>query len=486
MNIHSPKPRLIVLTDISSLQPGCGEPDDTQSLIRLLLYSDLLDIEGLIATYSSHIKGAVKTDYLETIVRHYEKVWDNLLLHSADYPDPKKLLEGIRAGSLYCGMENVGEGKDTPGSNWIIRTADAPDPRPVWITIWGGATDLAQALWRVKTERSEEAFAAFSRKLRVYAIHDQYDDAGPWIRENCPEVFYITSYTAFRGMYRGGDTEDASAEWVEENLRNGHGPLGSAYPNYDGGDIWGNVRGVKEGDTPSFLYLLPIGPGSPDHPEWGGWGGRFEGGKNRYFDAEDNIYSADNGEAEGRKQFHRDAVPAAGIMENGLAAEENTYAGPFKTQVGRTSDTNRSDPKTTISRWRKDFQNSFQARMDWCTKRYEEANHEPTVVLEGLAGNIMIRQVRPGDTISLSAAGSSDPDGNHLFYHWWIYEEAGSCEEKIHISGAYSQKAAITIPASARTGSVHIILSLTDDGEPALTSYGRVILNITQEQPVEG
>lgn len=101
----------------------------------------------------------------------------------------QKLLEGIRAGSLYCGMENVGEGKDTPGSNWIIRTADAPDPRPVWITIWGGATDLAQALWRVKTERSEEAFAAFSRKLRVYAIHDQYDDAGPWIRENCPGGF---------------------------------------------------------------------------------------------------------------------------------------------------------------------------------------------------------------------------------------------------------------------------------------------------------
>ena len=49
----------------------------------------------------------------------------------------------------------------------------------------------------------------------------------------------------------------------------------------------------------------------------GSWGGRFEGGKNRYFDAEDNIYSADNGEAEGRKQFHRDAVPAAGTMENG-------------------------------------------------------------------------------------------------------------------------------------------------------------------------
>lgn len=191
----------------------------------------------------------------------------------------------------------------------------------------------------------------------------------------------------------------------------------------------------------------------------GSWGGRFEGGKNRYFDAEDNIYSADNGEAEGRKQFHRDAVPAAGIMENGLAAEENTYAGPFKTQVGRTSDTNRSDPKTTISRWRKDFQNSFQARMDWCTKRYEEANHEPTVVLEGLAGNIMIRQVRPGDTISLSAAGSSDPDGNHL-----------------SIIGGYTKK-----PEAARKKSIYQAhtprrppsQSLHRPGQAAFTSYCR-------------
>ena len=41
------KPRLIVLTDIGN------EPDDEESLVRLLVYSDQFDIEGLIAVIST-------------------------------------------------------------------------------------------------------------------------------------------------------------------------------------------------------------------------------------------------------------------------------------------------------------------------------------------------------------------------------------------------------------------------------------------------
>ena len=43
------RPRVIVITDISSMQPGILEPDDTQSMIRFLLYANEVDIEGLIA-----------------------------------------------------------------------------------------------------------------------------------------------------------------------------------------------------------------------------------------------------------------------------------------------------------------------------------------------------------------------------------------------------------------------------------------------------
>ena len=44
------KPRLMVMTDLSN------EPDDEESFVRLLVYSDQFDIEGLIATTSAWMR----------------------------------------------------------------------------------------------------------------------------------------------------------------------------------------------------------------------------------------------------------------------------------------------------------------------------------------------------------------------------------------------------------------------------------------------
>ena len=125
-------------------------------------------------------------------------------------------------------------------------------------------------------------------KLRVHSIDDQ-DSTGPWIREEFPGLFSSRA-TVLPGMYRGGDTDLVLSRFVEEQIH-GHGPLGDLYPNYDGGDIWsrtlGRVRGIKEGDTPSFLYLIPNGLGDPQRPWLGSWGGRFEGAANRYADVPD-------------------------------------------------------------------------------------------------------------------------------------------------------------------------------------------------------
>lgn len=41
------KPRIVVLTDIA---PTDLEPDDMESMVRLLVHADLYEIEGLIAT----------------------------------------------------------------------------------------------------------------------------------------------------------------------------------------------------------------------------------------------------------------------------------------------------------------------------------------------------------------------------------------------------------------------------------------------------
>lgn len=426
------KIRIIVLTDISSLKAGFKEPDDTQSLIRLLLYSNVFDIEGLIATYSVHWKddGGVKPEYIQQIVMGYGKVRDNLLLHDERYPNVEYLQNCIKSGNPNCGMEQIGENKDTEGSEWIISVIDRPDPRPVWITLWGGPTDLAQALWRVAHERSPEEVTSFLGKVRVFSIGDQYDETGAWIRENYPDLFYITSYKAIRGMYRGGDPFLVSTQWLKDNVCTNHGALGETYPIYDGGDIFsdrlGKVGGIKEGDTPSFLYLIPNGLSNPMEPSWGSWGGRYEGRSNRFFDAMDTH-------------------------------EHET------------------DELASVYKWRAAFQADFQARMDWCALPYDEANHAPVAVIDHQNELTVVS----GTEVHLSAAGSYDPDGDDLSYSWDFYKEASSYKGQLDIRYKNAEQATFIAPQVLYfPKTIHIVLTVSDNGSPGLVSYKRVIITV--------
>ena len=183
------------------------------------------------------------------------------------------------------------------------------------------------------------------------------------------------SRVLFRGVWKEGNQEIVSPAWLDKHVRTGHGPLGPVYPAKAAGKA-----GVKEGDTPSFFYVLLDGLSDPEHPEWGNWGGRFQrsGRGNEYIPAEDKM-----GE--------------------------------------------RFDMLYTIHRWRRDYQNSFEARMDWCVKPYDKCNHEPTAVCNGDKTRSVFKiDVDPGQDVTLSANGSSDPDNDKLSYKWWIYQEAGS------------------------------------------------------------
>ena len=178
--------RVIVLTDISN------EPDDEESLVRFLVYSNEYDVEGLIATTSVWLKDTVRPERIRERVAAYGQVRDNLLKHASGYPTQEHLLSVIKAGRSEFGMQGVGEGKSSEGSRHIIEVVDKPDKRPVWICIWGGANCLAQALWDVKYTRSAEELDAFVSKLRVYTISDQ-DNSGRWMRITFPNLFYIVS-----------------------------------------------------------------------------------------------------------------------------------------------------------------------------------------------------------------------------------------------------------------------------------------------------
>ena len=423
------KTRLLVLTDISSNQTGFKEPDDTQSLVRLLLYANHFDMEGLIATYTKHWNDA-RPEYIVEVVQAYGEVRDQLVLHDPQFPTEQQLLSVIKRGNPRDGLDHIGEGKDTEASEWIITRADTNDERPLWITVWGGTTDLAQALWRVSQTRSEDETARFVAKLRVYAISDQYG-IGCWIRDQFPDLFYLVPKSVYRGMYKGGDHSLTTWDWVETHIRQGHGPLGEAYPNYDGGDLWDKVLGLKEGDSPSFMYLIPNGLGDPEQPEFGCWGGRF--------------------------------VPMANNPKH------------YKDAADFTEDSTGNGEWVTVSRWRRAYQASFAARMDWCMLPPEQANREPVAVVAGET----VRRVSSGEIIELDASGSTNPSGGELDFHWFIYREAGTFLGEVQIEGNDSPQARAIIPDTSGEGTVHIVLEVTNQGTPALTSYRRIIMEIS-------
>jgi hypothetical protein len=101
------KLRVIVLTDIEA------DPDDSQSLVRFLLYSNQWDVEGLIATTSIHQKNRVAPETIDKILKAYGTVQPNLLKHEPGYPTYDQLKAKLRKGPTVYGMEGVGEGKDS-------------------------------------------------------------------------------------------------------------------------------------------------------------------------------------------------------------------------------------------------------------------------------------------------------------------------------------------------------------------------------------
>jgi len=441
------KTRVLVLTDIEN------EPDDAMSMVRFLTYANEFDVEGLVATTSCWQRDQIAEWRIREIIEAYGKVRDNLNKHAPGYPSKDQLMSLIKRGYPNFGMNAVGNDKDSEGSDWIIEVVNRPDPRPVWITIWGGSNCLAQALLKVKNNRTDQEVNAFVKKIRVYTISDQ-DDSGPWIRETFPDLFYVVSpgfeenggggyhyatWTGisgdkFHGRFRGPDFSLVSNETLDEKVRKNHGPLGAQYP-------W--VEYLMEGDTPSFLFLIPNGLSDPEHPNYGSWGGRYE------------LYTP----RQQKWHYQQETRPVwADAIDEVLAPDGYYY----------------TSNQATIWRWREAYQHDFFARMDWCVKSVEEANHPPIAKLN----HPNQLKVKSGENVYLSAEGSSDPDGDQLSYLWMHYREASSYLDIIKINENTEQKARFIAPKVNKAETLHIILHVRDNSKPELTSYQRVVVTV--------
>ena len=419
------RPRLIVETDAG------GDPDDEQSLVRFLLYSGEWDVEGIIANRAGTRRNENKNPegtglgIVRRLIQAYGECHGKLVEHDPLFPKPERLLEKLVAG--------YGDGDE--GVRLVIAAVDAADQRPVWFLNWGtnegaAASCLPRALDRILKERGEEGYARFKRRLRLICHDNVCGEHTTSIQPPFPLLVdtFRPALDGKRWYHRfSALTAKAGGFELERDLLTGHGPLGALYPT-------NTTHRQKEGDTMSFLYLVPTGMNNPEQPGWGSWAGRY----------------GLNSEVPGRTSY--------------WANQSDTWRGS-------------QHRENTLARWAEDLQNDFRARLEWCVRPYREANHAPELVLNGEPGREILRlTARPGATIELDSSGTRDPDGQRLGVEWLIYSEAGTYRGEASLAGATSSKATLTVPSDADGKSIHVLLIVRDSGTPPLARYRRAVV----------
>ena len=440
------KPRLVVCTDIA---PADVEPDDMESMVRLMSYADLFEIEALITSVGWNCDPYPKewAQYLQRVIEAYREDVPKLMKRSGQttflpnseeekcqfigyWPSADYIKSRAVMGSERGGIKVIGEGNDSPGSELLIRLADEDDPRPIYVAAWGGANTLAQAIWRVKQTRSAEELKRFVRKFRLYTITDQdmqYNmrmdraySSHMWLRQEFKDDL---QFIWDEGTWQE-QCELGKRNWQlhKDNIQ-GKGALGKEYPDYK----WG-----VEGDTPSFLYVMPNGLNDPEDPHQAGWAGYHE----------------------------------RGLCADSLTTAWTSWQEPvISTSVGYKT------------RFYPDEINDFMARMQWADEG--QGNHNPQVVINGSDGLQPIHiQAKAGETIRLDASSSIDPDSDKLTFLWWQQLEIG--KTKATIDPSNQSIVTIQIPSDVTSDTIHIICEVHDDGPFHLVSYRRIIIEISK------
>ena len=492
------QPRIVVTAD--------PELDDNNSLIRFLLYSSDMKIEGLIyASSQFHWQGdgkgtklfvpgreyarfgldtcpctswrwAKDERFIHDAVKAYARVYSNLKVHNPNYPAPDELNAKIRYGNI----EFDGDiSKDSPGSDLIKSLMLDDKPGPLFITAWGGQSTIARALKSIQeqyeyTTEWDVIKNKISRKVVLLPSGDQDGTYPLYIKPNWPDI----NYRQFSGGPNYGygaqlrakpeDSVYLTASWMKENVSD-RGPLGTLYR------VWGDGKQMVKGDKfdyfgiadrsndelkrKGYVVWLPV-------QDKGSWLG--EGDNHTFMNMLGNglraYEAASYGGWGGRETGNKEAVNFS-LSDTSANAIANTLS----TLNDRL---NESAKKLAYPNFFPQAQRDFAARLKWSvTPKYAGANHEPIVKIEGPL-NVL---ASAGEKIRLNGA-VSDPDGDAFSVKWWQFR-VGSYPNEVTLSNPASPQTQVLIPSDAVGGqTIHLIFEATDNGMPALTRYQRVVI----------
>ena len=504
------KPRVVVTTD--------PELDDSNSLLRYLLYSTDFRTEGIVyASSQFHWKGdgtgrklsvpnreynrfglnlcpceswrwAPNERFIDDAVDVYERVYPNLRVHDPRYPTPAELRSKIRWGNV----EFDGDiSKDTPGSD-LIRDLllDDRDPEPIYLLAWGGASTIARALKSIEdryasTTQWPAIRAKVSRKAILSLSGDQDDTYATYIHPHGPEIRSLTvgqdGVNVAYGAFVFASAENApyfSVDWTRANVSS-RGPLGAHYR------VWGDGKQMVPGDR--FDYFGRSGETAaelrakgyvvwlPPRPR-----GEFlgEGDTFTYFNLIDNGLGAYRDETPGGWAGHELTNPAPRI---GVVADNGGAASSFEAFMKSLEKIGPEGPATRPPSPSPNFtpaaQNDFAARVQWSvTPTYAGANHDPVV---GIRGPARV-EARPGETVRLEGT-ASDPDGDPVHGRWWRWKDVDTYPGDVTLTYPSALAASFQVPADAEPEqAIQFVLEVTDDGAPPLTRYARVVVSVTR------
>lgn len=246
------KQRVLVTTDI-----GGTDPDDNQSMAHLLMYTDCFDLEGIV---SSPSYGSGSKEEILRMIDLFEKDLPKMIMHIDGLMTPEQLRaitkQGRKGAAPYCGFTTP-----TEGSEWIVKCARRKSDRPLWISVWGGLDDVAQALHDAPD---------IADKIRINWIGGPNKkwsaNSYAYIVENFPDLYMIEDNVSYRGFIAENQNADEFNAGFYETYLKGAGNIGEDFSNY--------YKGIpKMGDTPALLYVMD---GNPDDPQGESWGGSFE------------------------------------------------------------------------------------------------------------------------------------------------------------------------------------------------------------------